>query len=69
MGGGSRSGKSRFALEYARRYTLPLAFIATAEALDEEMRDRVAAHRADRGPEFTTFEEPRDPARRIEEAG
>jgi adenosylcobinamide kinase/adenosylcobinamide-phosphate guanylyltransferase len=67
IGGGSRSGKSRFALEYARRYTLPLAFIATAETRDDEMQDRVAAHRADRGPDFTTFEEPFDPARVIVE--
>ena len=69
VGGGSRSGKSRFAIEYARRQALPLAFIATAEARDEEMRARVAAHQAERGPEFRTFEEPRNPARSIEEVG
>jgi adenosylcobinamide kinase / adenosylcobinamide-phosphate guanylyltransferase len=69
VGGGSRSGKSRFALEYARRHALPLAFIATAEARDEEMLERVAAHQAERGPEFRTFEEPRNPARSIEDAG
>ncbi|HYI94622.1 MAG TPA: bifunctional adenosylcobinamide kinase/adenosylcobinamide-phosphate guanylyltransferase, partial [Bryobacteraceae bacterium] len=68
IGGGSRSGKSRFALEYARRYALPLAFIATAETRDDEMQERVAAHRADRGADFTTFEEPYDPARVIAEA-
>jgi adenosylcobinamide kinase / adenosylcobinamide-phosphate guanylyltransferase len=68
IGGGSRSGKSRFALEYARRQALPLAFIATAEAKDDEMRERVAAHRSERGPEFTTFEEPLNPARVIVEA-
>jgi adenosylcobinamide kinase / adenosylcobinamide-phosphate guanylyltransferase len=69
VGGGSRSGKSRFALEYARRHTLPLAFIATAEARDDEMRQRVAAHQAERGTVFTTFEEPRNPARSIEDSG
>ena len=69
VGGGSRSCKSRFALEYARRHALPLAFIATAEARDEEMRQRVAAHQAERGPEFRTFEEPQNPARSIEDAG
>jgi adenosylcobinamide kinase / adenosylcobinamide-phosphate guanylyltransferase len=69
VGGGSRSGKSRFALDYARRYTLPLAFIATCEGGDEEMRQRIEAHQSERGPEFTTFEEPRNPARSIEEAG
>lgn len=66
IGGGSRSGKSRFALEYARRHTAPLAFIATAEALDEEMRQRASAHQTERGSEFTTFEEPLDPARVVE---
>jgi adenosylcobinamide kinase/adenosylcobinamide-phosphate guanylyltransferase len=69
IGGGSRSGKSRFALEYARRHVAPLAFIATAEAGDDEMRDRIASHRAERGPEFETIEEPRDIARVIVEAG
>ena len=69
IGGGSRSGKSRFALEYARRHVAPLAFIATAEARDDEMRDRIVAHRAERGPEFETVEEPRDLARVILEAG
>jgi adenosylcobinamide kinase/adenosylcobinamide-phosphate guanylyltransferase len=69
IGGGSRSGKSRFALEYARRHTRPLAFIATAEARDDEMRDRVAAHQAERGPEFHTIEEPLQVARTIEESG
>jgi adenosylcobinamide kinase/adenosylcobinamide-phosphate guanylyltransferase len=69
IGGGSRSGKSRFALEYAKRHIAPLAFIATAEARDDEMRDRIASHRAERGPEFETIEEPREIARVIVAAG
>jgi adenosylcobinamide kinase / adenosylcobinamide-phosphate guanylyltransferase len=69
IGGGSRSGKSRFALEYARRHAAPLAFIATAEARDDEMRSRIAAHQTERGWEFETIEEPRDPGRVIVEAG
>ena len=69
VGGGSRSGKSRFALEYARRYAAPLAFIATAEALDEEMRQRAANHQAERGPEFVTIEEPQEIARAVRESG
>lgn len=69
IGGGSRSGKSRFALEYARRYAMPLAFVATAEARDDEMRQRVATHQAERGSEFAIFEEPMDPARVILESG
>lgn len=58
IGGGSRSGKSRFALEYALRFAQPRVFIATAEALDEEMRVRAGSHRAERGTEFRTIEEP-----------
>jgi len=69
IGGGSRSGKSRFALEYARKHRQPLAFVATAEALDDEMRQRVAAHQQERGSEFTTFEEPIDPAGLIDNVG
>lgn len=58
IGGGSRSGKSRYALDTARQRGIRLAFIATAEAYDDEMRDRIHLHREERGPEFTTFEEP-----------
>jgi adenosylcobinamide kinase / adenosylcobinamide-phosphate guanylyltransferase len=58
VGGGSRSGKSKYALEYARGKGRPLAFIATAEPRDEEMRARSEAHRRDRGDEFATIEEP-----------
>ena len=61
--GGARSGKSRHA--QARAETLaamgkrPL-FVATAQALDDEMADRVTRHQADRGPQWTTVEEPLD---------
>jgi adenosylcobinamide kinase / adenosylcobinamide-phosphate guanylyltransferase len=63
IGGGARSGKSRFALERARREKKErqgknLVFIATAEAGDEEMRQRIEQHRAHRGPDFTTVEAP-----------
>lgn len=58
VGGGARSGKSRFALNRARREGTNLIFIATAEARDEEMSRRIELHRADRGPEFTTIEAP-----------
>jgi len=58
IGGGSRSGKSRYALELAAAKGRPLAFIATAEARDEEMRARADAHRRERGDGFTTIEEP-----------
>jgi len=58
VGGGARSGKSRHALHLARQCGSRLAFIATAAPADDEMRDRIALHRNERGPEFTTFEEP-----------
>lgn len=58
IGGGARSGKSRYALELARRRGPRLALIATAEVYEEEMQARVAQCRAERGPEFATVEEP-----------
>jgi adenosylcobinamide kinase / adenosylcobinamide-phosphate guanylyltransferase len=58
IGGGARSGKSRHALELARKRGSRLVFLATAEAFDEEMAARVAKHRAERGAEFLTIEEP-----------
>lgn len=67
VGGGSRSGKSRFALDYARRCGEPRAYIATAEALDDEMRARAQTHRAEREGEFITIEEPLEVARTIQE--
>src|SRR5256885_651767 len=57
-GPSSRRGKSRHAIDVARRHGTNLAFIATAPQVDEEWRDRIALHRRERGPEFTTFEEP-----------
>jgi adenosylcobinamide kinase/adenosylcobinamide-phosphate guanylyltransferase len=65
VGGGARSGKSRFALERARREGSNLVFIATAEAGDDEMRERIARHQAERGKEFRTVEAPLDLASAI----
>jgi len=56
--GGARSGKSSFALGQASKTIGPKAYIATAEALDEEMRLRIERHREERGPDWVTFEEP-----------
>ena len=60
--GGSRSGKSTHAISLATAdATNPRrCFIATAEALDDEMRARIAHHRATRPPEFVTIEAPLD---------
>jgi adenosylcobinamide kinase/adenosylcobinamide-phosphate guanylyltransferase len=58
IGGGARSGKSRFALQLARTRGERRVFIATAQPLDGEMHARIAAHRATRGDDFRTIEEP-----------
>ena len=58
IGGGVRSGKSRFALDYAADPSRRRAFVATAEAGDEEMRERIRLHQLDRSPGWTTIEEP-----------
>lgn len=67
IGGGSRSGKSRYSLEYALRCAPPRTYVATAETLDEEMRARAAAHQAERGADFITIEEPLDLVRALPE--
>ena len=59
IGGGVRSGKSAFALSAARALGTRRVFIATAEAFDDEMRERAVRHRQERGGEFSTIEAPR----------
>lgn len=56
--GGARSGKTAFAEQLAIHSGSRPAYLATAEALDAEMRDRVASHKAGRAARFTTIEEP-----------
>lgn len=56
--GGVRSGKSRLADALAQRSNLPVTYIATATAGDNEMRTRIAAHRARRPSGWTVIEEP-----------
>ncbi len=56
--GGARSGKSRFALKNASSNSGEKAYIATAEALDDEMRGRIEKHKRERSDEWITFEEP-----------
>jgi adenosylcobinamide kinase/adenosylcobinamide-phosphate guanylyltransferase len=57
--GGVRSGKSRFAEELVSRFDR-IAYVATSEALDEEMRLRIETHRRRRNTAWLTIEEPRD---------
>ncbi|MFD1623665.1 bifunctional adenosylcobinamide kinase/adenosylcobinamide-phosphate guanylyltransferase [Azospirillum griseum] len=58
--GGARSGKSRFAEGLVTALDGPRVYIATARAWDQEMADRIAQHRTDRGPHWRTVEEPLD---------
>ena len=67
--GGARSGKSRFAEELARKFPGPQAYLATAQALDEEMAERIRRHRNLRGPDWETLEEPLSVAESVAGAG
>ena len=58
--GGARSGKSRHAESLIAALPAPWIYIATAEAGDDEMTARIAAHRARRGATWRTIEAPRD---------
>ncbi|KKZ85776.1 adenosylcobinamide kinase/adenosylcobinamide phosphate guanyltransferase [Rhizobium phaseoli] len=58
--GGARSGKSRFAENLVIATGLDRHYIATGRAWDEEMQARIARHKVDRGPSWTTHEEPLD---------
>jgi adenosylcobinamide kinase/adenosylcobinamide-phosphate guanylyltransferase len=56
--GGSRSGKSRFAQALAQQRSGPRLYVATAEALDAEMKARIESHRRSRPPGWAVVEEP-----------
>ncbi|HEY7875525.1 MAG TPA: bifunctional adenosylcobinamide kinase/adenosylcobinamide-phosphate guanylyltransferase [Actinomycetota bacterium] len=56
--GGARAGKSSLAARRAEASGRTVTFVATAQALDDEMAARIARHQADRPPSWTTIEEP-----------
>ncbi len=62
--GGARSGKSRFALARQPSHGR-VTFVATAQAGDPDMAARIARHRAERPPTWTTVEEPFDLVARL----
>ena len=67
--GGCRSGKSRLALDYANQHFSKRLYLATSEALDEEMTERIAHHKKTRGPEWQTIEEPVEVVNKIRQYG
>ena len=64
--GGARSGKSRHAEALVTASAPPWVYVATAEPLDDEMRARIAEHRARRGVDWRAVEAPRDLAGALE---
>jgi adenosylcobinamide kinase / adenosylcobinamide-phosphate guanylyltransferase len=65
--GGARSGKSNLSVEIGQRHPGAVVFIATAEPFDDDLRQRIDRHQAER-PDWPTVEEPVDLAAAIERA-
>ena len=59
--GGAKSGKTRLALSRAETWPPPRIYLATAQALDGEMAERIRRHQAERGPQWQTLESPLTP--------
>jgi adenosylcobinamide kinase/adenosylcobinamide-phosphate guanylyltransferase len=56
--GGARSGKSSYAEQWARKQGGRVLFVATAQAFDEEMRERIIRHQHERPANWQTLEAP-----------
>jgi len=54
--GGVRSGKSAYAQQQAKATGLPVSYIATATAGDDEMRRRIEQHRCNRPQDWTVVQ-------------
>jgi adenosylcobinamide kinase/adenosylcobinamide-phosphate guanylyltransferase len=67
--GGARSGKSAFAKELARKNYRRVAFIATCQPLDAQMKARISRHKKERPKAWKTFEENRDIAGCLKKIG
>jgi adenosylcobinamide kinase / adenosylcobinamide-phosphate guanylyltransferase len=64
--GGARSGKSAYAESLITAHAPPWIYVATAQALDREMTERIAQHRAQRAGRWRTIEAPHDLAAAFE---
>jgi adenosylcobinamide kinase/adenosylcobinamide-phosphate guanylyltransferase len=67
--GGARSGKSSFAQQVAQRHSGTVIYLATAQALDGEMEDRIENHRLDRPKDWITLEAPREVVAALQKQG
>jgi adenosyl cobinamide kinase/adenosyl cobinamide phosphate guanylyltransferase len=67
--GGARSGKSRHGEALVQACPGPWVYVATAQAFDDEMRARIAEHRARRSAQWLTVDAPLDLADALREAG
>ncbi|MCB8822280.1 bifunctional adenosylcobinamide kinase/adenosylcobinamide-phosphate guanylyltransferase [Microvirga rosea] len=66
--GGARSGKSRTAQGLAESTGKPLLYIATAQAFDDEMRERICRHQSERDERWRTLEAPFELSEAVAEA-
>lgn len=66
--GGARSGKSHYAEQWARENGQRVLFVATAQALDDEMRERITRHRQHRPPGWATLEAPLQAGVQVQQA-
>lgn len=66
--GGSRSGKSTFAEKYAAKFGANIAYVATAQVHDDEMKHRVDLHQKRRPSSWRTYECPYDADKAITDA-
>jgi adenosylcobinamide kinase/adenosylcobinamide-phosphate guanylyltransferase len=64
--GGARSGKSRTALQLAEQASSHRIYVATAQAFDDEMRERIALHRLERDHFWQTVDAPLELSRAIQ---
>ncbi len=56
--GGARSGKSHYAQQWAHEHGQPVLFVATAQAFDDDMHERIRHHQQERPVEWQTLEAP-----------